>query len=94
MRLDKLSGWSNNTLGCTPGSNNLTPLPVKMQFSNSTVVTEAGSTYVSQRFQLLAITSSTDVNADPRGITSWMIALNLTDGTGQRLALAQSGCFA
>lgn len=90
----EVTGWSNSTLGCTPDSNNLTPLPVKMQFSNSTVVTEAGSTYVRQGFQLLAIINSTDVYADSRGITSWMIALNLTDGTGQRLALAQSGCSA
>jgi hypothetical protein len=81
----------NYTLGCTPTSNNWTALPVEVNLTNATVSTHA---HTEVALQQLLLQVSNPYGDDPAGITSWMVGLSLTDGNGQPLQLASSGCSA
>ncbi|MGA8302695.1 MAG: hypothetical protein WA691_04830 [Thermoplasmata archaeon] len=89
-----VTGWFNYTLGCTPTYDNFTAIPVEMKFFNSTVDNGATTMALRQAFQLLSIWNSTYSPSGSLGINSWMISLNLTSGSGHRVAVSGSGCSA
>ncbi len=84
----------NYTLGCTPTTNYWTAIPLELKFSNATTATGLDATVVSETFQFLD--AGTPPYSGPgyntRGVTSWMIDLNLTDSSGHQLPITRSGC--
>jgi hypothetical protein len=87
------NSW-NYTLGCTPTTNSWTPTPLEMAFSNTTVATGTGTMVLRQSFTLI-MTGSPPYSGpgyNSRGITSWMVSLNLTNRSGDHLPISGSGC--
>ena len=83
----------NYTLGCTPTANNWTAISIQLRFSNETALTANGTTVARQEFSLFYPTGPPAGPAyNARGITSWMIGLNLTASNGQPLPIAPSLC--
>ncbi len=85
---------SNYTLGCTPTSDSWTAISVEMMFSNTTVEAGIGTAVLQQNFTFYMTGPSPFVGPgyDLRGMTSWMVALNLTNATGVPLPMSVSGC--
>ena len=86
---------SNYTLGCTPTDNNWNAIPLQLNFSNASLHQYANSQVARQLFQF-NMTGSPPLFAGPgynlRGMTSWMIDLNLTSPGGRTLPLSGSEC--
>ena len=88
-----VTGWFNYSLGCTPTSNDFTPIPLDMTFVNATVNEEGSTTVASQKVEFLDGTPpDTGPGYNTRGVTTSMIALRLTNGTGEPPPLAASEC--
>jgi hypothetical protein len=87
------NSW-NYTLGCTPTTNAWTPIPLDIVFSNTTVTSGAGTTLLQQSFEFDMAGSPpySGLGYNMRGMTSWMIELNLTNRSGAPLPVGGSGC--
>jgi len=86
----------NYTLGCTPTADNWTSIPLQLEFSNFSTATNAETTAARSTFQFREFNASHQATPgfNIRGVTSWMIGLNLSSSCGQRLPLAPSMCSA
>ncbi|HTT14550.1 MAG TPA: hypothetical protein VMG81_02060 [Thermoplasmata archaeon] len=86
----------NYTLGCTPTTNNWTPIDLQLQFANSGYDNSTGTTALSQTFRFEETGPSPYLGAgyNERGITSWMTRLNLSTGTGAVLPVGTPECSA
>jgi hypothetical protein len=87
------NSW-NYTLGCTPTTNSWTAISLRMMFSNATVAAGLGTTIFRQsfRFNMTGPPPYVGPGYNLRGMTSWMVSLNLTNGSGDRLPIGGSGC--
>ncbi|HYA57500.1 MAG TPA: hypothetical protein VEH57_03440 [Thermoplasmata archaeon] len=80
-------------MGCTPTANNNSAIPLGMTFSNFTLTSGGGTTVVRQELQFLMLGSPPYTGElDAHGVTSWMVALNLTNSAGKALPVAASNC--
>lgn len=86
------NSW-NYTLGCTPTTNHGTAISLGMVFSNSTVAAGAGTTIIRHSFQFNMTGPAPFLGPgyNLRGMTSWMVSLNLTNRSGG-LPMGGSGC--
>ncbi|MGC2205230.1 MAG: hypothetical protein WA719_04810 [Thermoplasmata archaeon] len=83
----------NYTLGCTPTSDNWTAIPLDITFSNATLETGTSPSVVGEKFQFRnGIPPNLSPGFNTRGVTSWMISLELTNSSGSALPLAGSDC--
>lgn len=88
-----VTGWYNYTIGCTPTYNyNLTPVPLRMHFGPTALVTLHLTTYASQVFQLWSVDSPTNIDGDSSGITTWMVNLTLSTSSNVSLPIGSSEC--
>jgi len=88
-----VTGWFNYTLGCTPTSNEFTAIPLDMTFVNATVSEVGATTTASQKLEFMD-GSPPDLGPgfNTRGVTTSMIALSVTNGSGTPLPISGSGC--
>lgn len=86
----------NYTLGCTPESTLGVPIPLRINFTSSSILQASNATIVDEKYQFLMEGSPPFVGTGDnlRGMTSWMVGLNLTGSDGTPLPLASPGCAA
>lgn len=87
------NSW-NYTLGCTPTANNWTAISLSMMFSNATMTAGSGTTILRESFTFNQTGPAPFLGPgyNLRGMTSWMVSLNLTNRSGDRLPIGASGC--
>jgi hypothetical protein len=90
----EVSGSFNYSLGCTPTTNQFTPIPLDVTFFNNTEQTSASAEFVTEqfRFEWNGSPPYTGPGYNSRGVTSGVVALNLTDRAGEPLPGAPSEC--
>ncbi len=86
--------WANYTIGCTPTTNDFTAIPLTLVFGNTTLEGGTDSTILAQEFQirLAGAPPYSGPGYNSRGLTTWMVGLNLENSSGAALPLGASGC--